>query len=137
MRTILETLADHAPTEHSTEALTELVRQRLHRRLSRDRVGSDGALRPLVIDPQVEVLLRDPQAAPAAALRLGPELARHVRELAQRDEPALVVVAPELRRTVAELAARHAPGLAVLSYREVDPELPFATRAIVGAPEVR
>lgn len=137
MRTILETLADHAPTERSPDALTELVRQRLHRRLSRDRLGRDGVLRPLVIDPRMEAQLRDPKSAPAAALRLGEELGRHTRELTLRDEPALAVVSPELRRTVGHIAIRHAPGLAVLSYREVDPELPFASRAVVGTPEVR
>lgn len=137
MRTILEALADHAPSERSPDALTELVRQRLHRRLSRDRLSSDGTLRPLVIDPRLEGLLRDSKTASAAALQLGEELARHTRDLTQRDEPALAVVAPELRRVVAKVAARHAPGLAVLSYREVDPELPFAARAVVGTPELR
>lgn len=137
MRTILETLADHAATERSPDALTELVRQRLHRRLSRDRLSNDGTLRPLVLDPRVENQLRQPQTASAAALHLGEELARHTRDLSLRDEPALVVVDPDVRRLVAKVAARHAPGLAVLSYREVDPTLPFAARAVVVTPVLR
>lgn len=136
MRTILEALADHAPAIKDPDDLTELVRQRLHRRLSRDHLSSDGTLRPLVIDPRAEALLRDPspRAAPAIA-RLGDELAAHARELTIQEEPPLVVVAPDLRRAVSRLAARHAPGLAVLSTREVDPALPFATRAVVSPPE--
>lgn len=136
MRTILEALADHAPAIKDPDDLTELVRQRLHRRLSRDHLSSDGTLRPLVIDPRAEALLRDPspRAAPAIA-RLGDELAAHARELTIQEEPPLVVVAPDLRRAVSRLAARHAPGLAVLSTREVDPSLPFATRAVVSPPE--
>lgn len=136
MRTILEALADHAPAIKDPDDLTELVRQRLHRRLSRDHLSSDGTLRPLVIDPRAEALLRDPspRAAPAVA-RLGDELAAFARELTIQEEPPLVVVAPDLRRTVSRLAARHAPGLAVLSTREVDPSLPFATRAVLSPPE--
>jgi flagellar biosynthesis protein FlhA len=136
MRTILEALADHAPAIKDPEELTELVRQRLHRRLSRDHLSADGTLRPLVIDPRAEALLRDPSPRTAPALaRLGDELAAWTRELTSREEPPLVVVAPELRRAVSRLAARHAPGLAVLSTREVDVSLPFSTRAVIAAPE--
>ena len=136
MRTILEALADHASAIKDPEDLTELVRQRLSRRLSRDLLSSDGTLRPLVIDPRAEALLRDPSArsAPAVA-RLGDQLAAWARELTIHEEPAVLVVAPELRRAVSRLAARHAPGLAVLSTREVDPSLPFLTRAVIAAPE--
>jgi flagellar biosynthesis protein FlhA len=133
MRTILEALADHAPAIKDPDDLTELVRQRLHRRLSRDHLSSDGTLRALVIDPRAEALLRDhsPRNAPAVA-RLGDELAARTRQLTIHEEPALLIVPPDLRRTVAGLAARHAPGLAVLSYREVDPSLPFQTRAVIS-----
>ncbi|MEZ4363635.1 MAG: flagellar biosynthesis protein FlhA [Kofleriaceae bacterium] len=138
MRTILEALADHTPTVKDPDELTELVRQRLHRRLSRDHLSADGTLRPLVIDPRAEAVLREagPRLAPALS-RLGDELAARARELTIRDEPALLVVAPDLRRLAAKLAKKHAPGLAVLSYREVDPTLPFATRAVVSLSEVR
>jgi flagellar biosynthesis protein FlhA len=136
MRTILEALADHAPTTKDPEELTELVRQRLHRRLSRDHLCSDGTLRPLLIDPRAEALLRDGGARNAAAIaRLGEELAAKTRELTIGEQPALLIVVPELRRTVARLAARHAPGLAVLSYREIDQTLPFMTRAVITAQE--
>jgi len=52
-----------------------------------------------------------------------------------RDEPPLLVVAPDLRRTVAGIASRHVPGLAVMSYREVDPSVPFVTRGVISAQE--
>jgi flagellar biosynthesis component FlhA len=52
-----------------------------------------------------------------------------------RDEPPVVIVAPDLRRAVAGIAARHVPGLAVMSYREVDPAVPFITRSVITAQE--
>ena len=39
----------------------------------------------------------------------------------------------DLRRAVAGIAMRHVPGLAVLSYREVDPVVPFVTRGVITA----
>jgi flagellar biosynthesis protein FlhA len=136
MRTILEALADHAPAIKEPEELTELVRQRLHRRLSRDHLCFDGTLRPLVIDPRAEAMIRDGNARTAAAVaRLGDELAARTRALSIREEPAVLIVAPDIRREMARLAARHAPGLAVLSYREVDQTLPFMTRAVISVQE--
>jgi flagellar biosynthesis protein FlhA len=136
MRTILEALADHAHTIKNTDDLTEVVRQRLARRLTRSQLSADGTLRPIVLDPRAEALLRDGTARSARGLnRLTEELANRARDCAMRDEPPLVVVAPDLRRAVAGIVARHVPGLAVMSYREVDPSVPFVTRAVVSAQE--
>ena len=63
------------------------------------------------------------------------DLASKAREVAMRDEPPVLVVAPDLRRVVAGIAARHVPGLAVMSYREVDPTVPFVTRGVISARE--
>jgi flagellar biosynthesis protein FlhA len=136
MRTILETLADCAGAIKSTDDLTELVRQRLGRRLTRAQLSSDGSLRPLVLDPRAESLLRDSSGRQARAVsRLTEDIAARARDLAMRDEPPLLIVAPDLRRTVAGIAARHVPGLAVMSYREVDPSVPFVTRGVISAQE--
>ena len=136
LRTILEALADHGGAVKNPDDLTELVRQRLARRLTRAQLCSDGSLRPLVLDPRAEQLLRagTPQAA-RALTKLTDEIAARARDLAMRDEPPLLVVAPDLRRAVAGIAARHVPGLSVMSYREVDPSVPFVTRGVIAAQE--
>jgi flagellar biosynthesis protein FlhA len=134
LRSILEALADHAPQTKNPDDLTEMVRQRLARRLTRAQLSSDGSLRPLVLDPRAEALLRDGTGRSARALsKLTEDLAARARDVAMRDEPPLLVVAPDLRRAVAGIASRHIPGLAVMSYREVDPSVPFLTRAVVTA----
>jgi flagellar biosynthesis protein FlhA len=136
MRTILETLADHAGATKSTDDLTEMVRQRLARRLTRAQLSSDGTLRPLVLDPRAESLLRDGSGRQARAIsKLTEDIAARARDLAMRDEPPLLIVAPDLRRAVAGIASRHVPGLAVMSYREVDPSVPFVTRGVISAQE--
>ena len=136
MRSILEGLADTAHLSKNPDELTEHVRQRLARRLTRAQLASDGALRPLVLDPRAEALLRDASGRSARALtKLTEEIAAKARDLAMRDEPPLLVVAPDLRRAVAGIAARHVPGLAVMSFREVDPGVPFVTRGVISAME--
>ena len=136
MRSILEALADHAHAVKNTDDLTELVRQRLARRLTRAQLSPDGALRPIVLDPRAEAVLRDGTIRSARGLnKLTDELANRARDCAMRDEPPIVIVAPDLRRAVAGIAARHVPGLAVMSFREVDPSVPFITRAVVTAQE--
>ena len=136
MRSILEALADHAPATKNPDDLTEMVRQRLARRLTRAQLSEDGSLRPLVLDPRAESLLRDGTGRSARALtKLTEDIAARARDLAMRDEPPLLVVAPDLRRAVAGIASRHVPGLAVLSYREVDPSVPFVTRGVISAQE--
>ncbi len=136
LRGILEALADHAGTVKNPDELTELVRVRLARRLTRAQLSSDGTLRPLVLDPRAEALLRDgsPRAARAIS-RLTDDISAKAKDVAMRDEPPLLVVAPDLRRAVAGIAMRHVPGLAVLSYREVDPVVPFVTRGVITAQE--
>ena len=94
------------------------------------------SLRPLVLDPRAEQLFREPGGKNARALsRLTDDLAASARELTRHDEPPLLVVAPDIRRTVASIAARHIPGLAVISFREVDPSVPFVTRGVITALE--
>jgi flagellar biosynthesis component FlhA len=89
-----------------------------------------------VLDPRAESLLRDGSGRQARAIsKLTEDIAARARDLAMRDEPPLLIVAPDLRRTVAGIAARHIPGLAVMSYREVDPSIPFVTRGVISAQE--
>ena len=136
LRTILEALADHAPATKSPDDLTEMVRQRLARRLTRAQLSDDGSLRPLVLDPRAEALFRDGTGRSARGLtKLTEELASRARDLAVADQPPVLVVAPDLRRAVAGIAARHVPGLAVMSYREVDPSVPFVTRGVISVQE--
>src|ERR1700760_777552 len=136
LRTILETLADHAGAVKTADDLTELVRQRLARRLTRAQLSRDGSPRPLSLDPRAEALLRDGSGRQARAIsKLTEDIAARARDLAMRDEPPLLIVAPDLRRAVANIAARHVPGLSVMSYREVDPTVPFVTRGVISAQE--
>jgi flagellar biosynthesis protein FlhA len=134
IRTILEALADFAATVKDPAELTEQVRQRLARQISLAHVAEGGELRAMVLDPKTEEVFRSGGRGsdPMALTRAAAALEDATRRAAERDESPVVVVAPDVRRAVAAVALRHAPGLAVLSYRELDPSVPFVTRGIVG-----
>ncbi len=138
IRTILEALADHAPKEKDPAELTEHVRTRLARQISIQHTADSGELRAMVLDPRVEELFRaGPRGAdPQALSRAAHGIEDAAKRAAERDETPVLVVAPDVRRAVAQVALRHAPGVAVLSYREVDPSVPFVTRGVVAAKEL-
>jgi flagellar biosynthesis protein FlhA len=134
LRTILETLADHAAKVKEPEQLVELVRQRLARQITGAQLTASGELRALVLDPRAEELFRGGRGADANALsRLAAAIETAARQSSERDEPPLLVVAPDVRRQVSAVVQRYAPGMSVMSYRELDPSVPFVTRGVVGA----
>ena len=136
LRTILEALADHAGQVKDPGELTEQVRQRLARRLTRQSLTDGGQLRALVLSPRAEEMFRDGGTRNARALsKLTGEIEEHTRKAVESDVPAVLVVAPDIRRTVAAVAQRHVPGLTVLSYREIDPSVPFVTHNVIGGQE--
>lgn len=138
-RTILETLADHAAQTKDVHELTELVRQRLSRRITEQFVDAYGRLRAMVLEPRAEELLRrGPRGGDAAALtRLTQTLGDAAELAAQRDEPPVLIVAPDVRRTAAAIAQRHVRGLRVISYREVDPSVPLSATRVIDTDGVR
>jgi flagellar biosynthesis protein FlhA len=134
LRTILEALADHAGKVKEPEQLVELVRQRMARQITGAHVTAGGELRGLVLDPRAEELFRSGGRGgdPQALSRLAQAIEDAARKAMERDEPPVLVVAPDVRRQVAGVAQRYAPGMSVLSYRELDPAVPFVTRGVVA-----
>ncbi|MBI4509615.1 MAG: flagellar biosynthesis protein FlhA [Deltaproteobacteria bacterium] len=139
LRTILETLADHAAQVKDPFELTELVRQRLARQITAQLKGDAPELRAAILDPRAEEVFRIANRGgaqdPRQVSRIAAAVEASARDAAAQDEPMVLVVAPDVRRAVAAVAQRHAPGLTVLSYREIDPRVPLVTRTVVGAEE--
>ncbi len=134
LRSILEALADNAAKVKEPEQLVELVRQRLARQITGRHLNPGGELRGLVLDPRAEELFRSGGrgADPQALSRVAQAIEDAARKAMERDEPPVLVVAPDVRRQVAGVAQRYAPGISVLSYRELDPSVPFVTRGVVA-----
>src|SRR5262249_42443615 len=142
LRTILETLADHAPQTRDAEILTEHVRHRLARVLTEKLKASDGVLRVALLEPALEDRLRQSVqiVGNEAVLAADPSLLQALLgrlealqgEFAARGASPVLVVSTELRRHVRALLERFLPTLAVLSHREIDPRASIQKIATVG-----
>jgi len=128
LRTILETLADHAPRSQDANELTAAVRVALGRAIVQHLFGSAKELSVIAIDPELErMLLQVLGAAGGDGGGLEPELAetlaREIANAAQQQEAAgaapVLLVADRLRLAVSRLMRRAAPGLAVLAHSEI------------------
>ena len=128
--TILEALADHAPSVKNVEVLTEYVRAALAATITRQFAGEDGTLRVFVLDPLLEQHLLDRARAGELnpnTLGLEPERAEgfiaQVDRLAKRmigaGHPPVLLTSPVLRPTLFNFLAPVLADIAVLSYNDL------------------
>ncbi|PZN32914.1 MAG: flagellar biosynthesis protein FlhA [Proteobacteria bacterium] len=128
MRTIVETLAEHAAHTQDPLQLQAHVRVALGRQIVQDIVGMGAELPVITLDPDLEQLLTNSLAGSNAATPgLEPGLAermqRRLAEAAQRQEmsgePAVLLVPPQLRQTLARFLRSIVPGMHVLAWNEI------------------
>jgi flagellar biosynthesis protein FlhA len=128
IRTIVETLAEHAPRTQDPAVLQAQVRVALSRQIVQDIAGTAAELPVVTLDPDLEALLQNSLGsgqASSAALEpgLAERLASRLAESAQRQEslgePAVLMVAPGLRASLARFARAAAPTLNVLAWNEI------------------
>ncbi|MDQ3263342.1 MAG: flagellar biosynthesis protein FlhA [Myxococcota bacterium] len=116
LRVILEALVAPA-TEGDSNALVEKCRQSLHRYLT-FKYAPTGPLYAYLVDPAVEVMLREDREDPTA---IG-QLLEGVKRIASGGK-AVVLAAPDIRRPLRKLCETVYPDLAVLTYSELDVDL--------------
>jgi flagellar biosynthesis protein FlhA len=130
IRTIIETLAEHAARTPDAAALQNLVRVALGRQIVQDIAGIAGELPVITLEPDLERLLQNSLAgvapgAPSPGLEpgLAERLQQRLTESAQRQElagePAVLLVAPSLRHTLARFMRASVPGMHVLAWNEI------------------
>ena len=136
LETILETLAEHAPRVQDPDLLTDLVRQRLARTITRPHVGSDGVLHVLTLEPTLDERLRGAVQRTDQGTFFSldaPTLERLVRGIERavatvRERGAVLLASPTIRAPLRQIVSRIDPRMAVISHNELPPEL-----RIVGA----
>jgi flagellar biosynthesis protein FlhA len=130
-QTVLEALSDYAGKTKDPDVLTEFVRQRLARHVTRRFGGPEGVLRYVGFTPEAEdVLLRGLQTPEGGSptLVLEPEIARRVfarvRELTEgwSGGGQVVVLCPPLARgALRRMLERGLPRVPVISSAEILP----------------
>jgi flagellar biosynthesis protein FlhA len=127
MRTILETLAEHAPRSQDPALLQAQVRVSLGRQIVQDIAGLKEELPVITLESDLEQLLQgslngnagSPGLEPGLAERLQQRLAETTRRQEMLGEPAVLLVPPTLRQTLARFVRAGVPGLQVLAWNEI------------------
>ena len=140
VRSIAETLAEHAGPTQEAGALTAQVRIALGRAIIQSHFGGERDLEMLMLDPELERMLTQ-NAGTGDALVMEPGLAENLmRELTaagQRLEalgqPAALLVPDRLRVPLARMARRALPRLKVLAHAEIPEACSIRVSALVGA----
>ena len=131
MRTIVETLAEHASRTQDPQVLQGMVRIALGRQIVQDIAGMNDELPVLTLEPDLEQLLSGAMAAsdggaastPGLEPGLAERLQRRLQESAQRQEeagkPAVLLVPPQLRTSMSRFLRSAVPSLHVLAWNEI------------------
>lgn len=136
MLTILETIADIAEYTKNVELITEQVRSRLSRVITRMYAGADGVIRLLTFDTGTEQLLlqksQEKDGSRNLLLNVGEinaliqATSAKAAEILQKGiSPVVIIVDPQLRRGVAEIFERFSLEVVVLSHAEIDSSATF------------
>ncbi|HEY6923154.1 MAG TPA: flagellar biosynthesis protein FlhA [Steroidobacteraceae bacterium] len=127
MRTIIETIAEHAPKTPDATVLQGLVRVALGRQIVQDIAGVNAELPVITLEPDLEKLLQgslagnaaNPGLEPGLAERLQQRLAEASRRQEVAGEPSVLLVPPALRHTLARFTRSSVPNLHVLAWNEI------------------
>ncbi|HTP39019.1 MAG TPA: flagellar biosynthesis protein FlhA [Steroidobacteraceae bacterium] len=127
LRTIVETLAEHAPRTQDPAVLQSQVRVALGRQIVQELAAGQAELPVITLDPELEQLLQGSMGAGGTGVALEPGLAERLQsrlsEAAQRQEalgePAVLMVTPPLRPVLARFARAGLPQLSVLAWNEI------------------
>jgi flagellar biosynthesis protein FlhA len=122
--TIVETLADHAPSSKDTDELTESVRQALSRTITSSFRSSDGLVPVMTVDPQIERLIRERaqegiSIEPQSAQRIIAAVQTAVETFGKRGLLPVFLTAVGVRRHLRQLISHYLPQIAVLSHNEI------------------
>jgi flagellar biosynthesis protein FlhA len=128
MRSIVESLAEHAGQSQDPGTLTAAVRVALGRQIVQEITGLGTEIPVITLAPELEQILLGSLAnggvagaavEPGLADRLQQGVAEATRKQEMSGEPAVLLVAPQLRPWLARFTRHVAQNLHVLAYNEV------------------
>ena len=139
IRTIAETLAEHANRSQDPDELTSAVRTSLGRMIVQQINGMAAELSVITLDPNLEQLLHQAVQAdgvggvePGLAERLFSALQESVQKQEAMGQPAVLLVSGLIRTMLARFVRHTIPNLHVLSYNEIPSDKQIRIVATVG-----
>ncbi|MDE6640881.1 MAG: flagellar biosynthesis protein FlhA, partial [Acetatifactor sp.] len=141
--TIMETLADYAPTTRDVDILTEYVRQSLKRAISTKYFPSHETTSVVTLDPKIEqeIMGSVKQTENGAFLNLDPSRSRaiidsvgkEVQKLENLGKSPIVITSPIVRMYFKRLTEDYFKELVVVSYNEVESNVELQSVGMVTA----
>ena len=139
MRTIIETLAEHAPRNTDPEMLTTQVRVAMGRAIVQQLYPGGAEMQVMSLDPQLERILVQAIAGSSDAPMepgLADTLMRESAAAAQRQEdlglPAVLLVPASIRTLLSRFLRRTIPQLKVIAHSEVPESKMIKVTSIIG-----
>jgi flagellar biosynthesis protein FlhA len=143
LRTVLESLADFAPSVQDPDILTEFVRQSLARPITKQYQATDGSLSVMTFDKSVEDVIAGSiqKTEMSSYLALEPTVAEKIITQLKGsvdtitpmlETPPVLLASPMIRMYVRKLTERFLPDLAILSHNEILPTVQIKTLKVVG-----
>ncbi len=141
IRTIAETLAEHAPMSQDTGVLTAAVRVALSRTIVQQLVGPTEEIPVIVLDPGLEQILQQTLLSsgdegagfePGLAEQMQKALMETAKQREMVGENAILLVAATIRPWIARFVKHSVPGMQVLSYNEIPDNRQIKVVATVG-----
>ena len=139
IRTIAETLAEHANRSQDPDELTTAVRTSLGRMIVQQINGMAAELSVITLDPNLEQLLHQAVQAdgvggvePGLAERLFSALQESVQKQEASGQSAVLLVSGLIRTMLARFVRHTIPNLHVLSYNEIPSDKQIRIVATVG-----
>ena len=135
--TILETLADYIEQTKDPDLLTEFVRQRLSKRITR-LYSTNGTLYAMIISPKLEAKLtayvqegKEDEFLDLLVNKVYPKLSQEIVKFNQYQAMPLIITSGSIRRHVRKVLENYMPNLTVLSYNELDRQLNLKVIGVV------
>ena len=135
--TILETLADYIEQTKDPDLLTEFVRQRLSKRITR-LYSTNGTFYAMIISPKLEAKLtayvqegKEDEFLDLLVNKVYPKLSQEIVKFNQYQAMPLIITSGSIRRHVRKVLENYMPNLTVLSYNELDRQLNLKVIGVV------
>ena len=141
--TILETLADYAPSTRDTDILTEYVRQALKRAISARYFATNDTNSVVTLDPKIEqeIMSCVKQTENGSFINMDPSRTHLILESVQKEmqklenlgKTPIIVTSPIVRIYFRKLTEDYYKDLIVVSYNEVDSGVNLTSVGMVTA----
>jgi flagellar biosynthesis protein FlhA len=140
--TIVETLADYAPITKNIDILTEYVRQRLRRSITRQYVNPTGEIALMTLDTEIEELIQNAiqhtehesylSLEPAVAQKVLAQLTTSAERFTSMNYQPLILCSPGVRPHLKRMTERFMPNLVVLSHNEIDKRAKLKSLGVIS-----